>query len=873
MRMITPLRALAVMAGVMAAAIASAQGTPEYRAVYVPTFSTNSATAANRVIDDILASNINSVFVQVRSRADAYYIPNRDDSTYPNTEPRGQLWTITPADLDILQLYIDRLHNATPPREVHAWLTTYNSWNSTTRLPASPNHVLNRHPEWVTENRAGVTYTAEDDAPLDPGIPAVQDYLYNVFMDVVRNYDIDGIQFDYVRLLASNSGFDPVAKERFRAETGWDWDTENTSSDGQGQLEEAYKAWRRDQISRLVQRVHRQTMLEKPWVEVSAFLVNFSDSVEVLGQGYNWWVANGAIDVLHPGCYASTVSATIDDWNFYVNKLAQNGDQFRRPMVAALGSYLMLDTATTNDQRENLDCVLQLRGNARRPDGFNFFAYAALFRDGGTPINRLALDLFGTGGPMSTWVPVPAMAHKIPLGEETIPPLAPAQLAATTTGGIPTVRFNRPAAATDGDLPVRYRLYRSTTTPVPLTWGNLVMEWWDPGSPRTAFAFEDTTAPAGNVHYAAVAYDDWNNRAIASIGPVTVGGGDYIIETVAGGLNVADYTEAGTFTTSTSHSTAPGLTAGIGSRFALPGDANGRNDRQRFMPSGVAAGEYEVQVTCFGFGSANALGITVRLSDATGVRTSTFNLTNAVAGNKWAPVGTMTINPGAGHFVEFDNSTQTNVGDSTNSRMNAAAVRFVRLGRVATPRERKPAVVAPPSTFPVGGAIIVDSHPTALHYDDRAGTSGWADAAAYTGYYNSNARFYPTTSYPMDDHAMWIVDLPRRGRWAIDGWVRRSPDFATGARYRFVDADGVVRNSQVTQSFPPNSTTVGDWFINVDGVPDAQAYTFNSGRVYVTLWGNAGGTQIVIADALRFRLIEALDEAPPPPEPHGWLLN
>jgi uncharacterized lipoprotein YddW (UPF0748 family) len=268
------------------------------------------------VIANVLASNLNAVFVQVRCRGDAYYYPNREDSTYPNPEPRGQYYSITPSDLDVLQYYIDRLHNASPRREVHAWLTTYNSWGSST-APASPAHVYNATPAWLTENSAGVTYTSSNDGPLDPGIPAVQDYLYNIFMDIVRNYDIDGIHFDYIRLFSSNSGYAPEALAQFQAEPGF---SNNPASPGP--LSEVFEAWRRDQISQLVHRVHSQTLLEKPWVDTSAFLVNFSDSVEVLGQGYNWWAAHEAIDMLHPGCYASTVSSTVGDWNDYVAKLA-----------------------------------------------------------------------------------------------------------------------------------------------------------------------------------------------------------------------------------------------------------------------------------------------------------------------------------------------------------------------------------------------------------------------------------------------------------------------------------------------------------------------------------------------------------------------
>ncbi|MBX7246402.1 MAG: family 10 glycosylhydrolase [Candidatus Sumerlaeaceae bacterium] len=840
-----PPRIAAICAFVFLCSAVQALDPPEHRAFYAATFDINTQSKCDTIIAKTLASNVNEIFVEVRGRADAYYYPNREDSTYPNTEPRGELYAISPAGFDALQYFIDKLHAANPRVEVHAWCTTFNTWNRSTP-PSSASHVYNAHPEWITESATGITYTYSDDAPLDPGIPAVQDYITNVFMDIVRNYDVDGIHFDYVRLLGTDSGFDPVAKARFLAETGWNYDTDNTGN----RLGEVYEAWRRDQISRVVQRVHTQTMLEKPWVEVSGFLVNFDDSVEFLAQGYNWWVAHGAIDVLHPGCYSSTVSGTVADWDFYVSKLAQNGDQNKRPLVCAVGDYLL--TASL----ENAQAVTTLRTNSRVPDGFNFFDYGSLFVDGaslnaGDPADKHAQNLFNAGGPMDDDAPVPTITHKIPLGEETTPPSAPASAAVTLVGGTPRITFNRPAAAGDSDLPVHYRIYRDTANPVNLTYANMKMEWWDLASSRSSFTFDDALCPAGTYRYTVVSYDNWNNEAAVTVGPVTVStSGEYIIETRTGGQHVSDYSESGTFSDSSSHSTAAGCTAAIGSRFALPADGNGRNDKARFTPSAMATGTYNVYVTSFNVSSANALGVTFRKNDGGGVATSTFNLTYTATGNQWFLVGAVNFTAGSGHYVEFDNATQTNLGDSTNARMNAAAVRFVRTN--GTPKESKPAVSASAST---ATQVIVDSTPQALDYDDDGSSGKWA-TSSLSGYYNGNARFYSSANtFPMNSYAVWLIDLPRSGNWAIDGWVRNNTSFATQAQYRFVDGTGTVRNVTTTQRSAFDSTTTGDWLINVDGVSDASAYYFNKGHNYVTIYGNAAGAQTVVADALRFRLI------------------
>ncbi len=830
-----------ILVGALLAAATSFAGVTdpaEFRAVYIPVFDNNSQSEADAIIADIMGSNINQVFVQVRGRADAYYYPNREDSTYPNPEPRGVLYALSPSDLDLLQYYIDAFHNATPRREVHAWMTTYNTWNRSTG-PAPGTHVLNAHPEWVTENLAGTTYDYNNDAPLDPGIPAVQDYLYNVFMDVVRNYDVEGVHFDYIRLLASNSGYDPVAKAQFLAETGWNFDTDN----GSGQLDEVYEAWRRDQIAQLVQRVHAQTMLEKPWVEVSGFLVNFTDSVENLGQGYNYWVAHEFIDVLHPGCYSSSLAGTVSDWDFFVGKLTQNGDQNTRPMIAAIGSYLFTDAGMPG---LNETAVTTLRGNARPTDGFNFFQNRQIFNEA-TYGSQLADDLFDVPGPMDGTASIPAIAHKIALGEETSPPNAPASASVVPNSGVPHIAFSRPAAAGDGDLPVHYRLYRDGDASVDPDYDNMVMEWWDPDSTRTTFSYDDTLA-TGSVWYSIVAYDDWNNEASTTVGPVVAAGSDIIIEShdALGAITTPGngYSQSGSWfgPGSTAKSTAPGL-FGMNSEFSSSATADASFT---VTPNIAVAGLYDIYVTTPGAGSVNAANSTYSITHVGGPTNGTIALTAANTGDQWALLAS-----GIQFAAGTGGSVTISEGTPQTDRFYSDAVRFVLQGSAPVPKEPKPAVVEPASGVT---EVIADSSPQALDYDDNG--TVWSNSTL-AGYYNSNARFYSSGgTFPMTDYAVWIVDLPRAGRWAIDGWVRHNVAFAQQAQYRFVDGGGTVRNVAASQRSTFDDSSSGDWLIDVDGVADPAAYLFDKGRVYVTIHGNAAGAQTVIADALRFRYID-----------------
>ncbi|MEQ8819405.1 MAG: D-alanyl-D-alanine carboxypeptidase [Sumerlaeia bacterium] len=205
------------------------------------------------------------------------------------------------------------------------------------------------------------------------------------------------------------------------------------------------------------------------------------------------------------------------------------------------------------------------------------------------------------------------------LGED-YPPFSPNTLAVLNQGGgTVRVEWSNPAVVTDG-----YEVYAA-----------------DQGQPL---------APA------------------ASVAPA------YIIESGAGGLNNADYSDTGGFENSSAHSTAPGLSGAVGSRFIRPTTGNGT---ATFAPSGLAQGRYRVDVTCFDFASANAPGTTVTFNDADGIRSSVFELSEQTAGDRWRGVGTFDFVPGQGHSVAFANALQVTTG--ADDRMNPAAVRFIPL--------------------------------------------------------------------------------------------------------------------------------------------------------------------------------------------------
>jgi uncharacterized lipoprotein YddW (UPF0748 family) len=138
------------------------------------------------ILDNLKNNNYNTVFLQVRPECDALYNSSIEPWSYRLTGTQG----LAPSPLwDPLAFAITEAHAR--GLDLHAWLNPYRVRANATSYTASVNSVLNMYPDWIL--------TASNDANskiLNPGIPAVQDYITSVVHDIASRYDIDGIHFD-----------------------------------------------------------------------------------------------------------------------------------------------------------------------------------------------------------------------------------------------------------------------------------------------------------------------------------------------------------------------------------------------------------------------------------------------------------------------------------------------------------------------------------------------------------------------------------------------------------------------------------------------------------------------------------------------------
>ena len=381
--------------------------TPEARAVWVDVYALDSIAKIQAAIDKAVEYNMNCIIPEVRCRGDAYYFPNKTDSTYSNPEPRSERLDTQPT-LDVLQEFITRGH--AEGLKVIAWVTTNVCWSSTTD-PDDPDHIFNDNYSWITEKQNGSTMsvTEAEGAYVDPGRLDVQAHLLNVFKDIITNYpDIDGFQLDYIRYpgtsydRSTDYGFDPVAKQRFYDQFG-KWPSP-TDSD--------WQQWKRDQVTAIVEGIWDWILANEPDVDLScAVFGNRNDAYGWKFQDWKSWALEPILDLVCTMSYSETTSTvTTQAADAFSNTGSRN---------VAVGLKAWANSSYPTSQLvAKVNAVRDLSGFEEGKDGFAFFDSDGL---------RENTDAFYKGlvnDPLSHWAPWPPRPSR-PSGPTNTPTNTP----------------------------------------------------------------------------------------------------------------------------------------------------------------------------------------------------------------------------------------------------------------------------------------------------------------------------------------------------------------------------------------------------------------------------------------------------------------
>jgi uncharacterized lipoprotein YddW (UPF0748 family) len=256
------------------------------------------------ILNRVQALNFNALILQVRPEGDALYASKLEPWSYWLTGTQGK----APNPFyDPLEFAIAECHKRNI--ELHAWFNPYRARTAKQLTPARP-HMAAINPEYV--------YKWGPQLWMDPGAKVVQDRAYDVMLDVVRRYDVDGIHLDdyfYPYPIEGKSFPDSKTYSAYKAAGG----------------KLGLSDWRRDNVNKMVQRLSEGIRAVKPHVKfgISPFgiyrpgqpaQIEGLDAYNVLYADAKKWLEQGWVDYLAPQLYwkidqkAQSYSALLKWW-------------------------------------------------------------------------------------------------------------------------------------------------------------------------------------------------------------------------------------------------------------------------------------------------------------------------------------------------------------------------------------------------------------------------------------------------------------------------------------------------------------------------------------------------------------------------------
>lgn len=166
----------------------------------------------------IKSTGCNTVYVQVRSHADAYY-----NSSYFAKSNK------TSSSYDQLQIMVDEAHKL--GLSIHAWINPMRGPTASNMASMSDSSVMK---QWYNDPSKNGTYIVNYGGSyyFNPAYPEVRQLICNGVAEIVSKYDVDGIHIDdYFYPSGAASSFDQTAYNQYGGgKTLADWRRSNTDA-------------------------------------------------------------------------------------------------------------------------------------------------------------------------------------------------------------------------------------------------------------------------------------------------------------------------------------------------------------------------------------------------------------------------------------------------------------------------------------------------------------------------------------------------------------------------------------------------------------------------------------------------------------------
>ncbi|WYL94094.1 MAG: glycoside hydrolase family 10 protein [Gloeotrichia echinulata IR180] len=318
----------------------------------------------NRALNQLSALNFNTVYPVVWNRGYTFYhsaVAQR--VTGSDTQP---LLKFMHGGQDVLAKLIELAKPkglSVIPWFEYGLMTPHNS------------ELAKRYPQWLTNGQLGINSIKEIPpeeinnnfvnklAWLNPLHPQVQELITALIVEVVSNYDVDGIQLDDHFGMPVQFGYDPFTIQLYQEE-------HQGKSPPNDCFNSEWMSWRANKITDFMAEIYQAVKRIKPYAKISLSPNSQTFAYKYYLQNWEDWVKKGLVDELILQVYR-------DDKSSFIAELSQPAVEFARsqiPVGIGISTGTLSDPVKIAQIREQVQTVRD-----RHFPGISFFYWESLW--------------------------------------------------------------------------------------------------------------------------------------------------------------------------------------------------------------------------------------------------------------------------------------------------------------------------------------------------------------------------------------------------------------------------------------------------------------------------------------------------------------
>ncbi len=167
--------------------------------------------------------------------------------------------------------------------------------------------LTKKHPKWFTQRQDGSKTSvsgAGEVVWLNPFHPQVQQFMTDLVLEVVTQYDVDGIQFDDHTCLPYEFGYDAYTISLYQQEM--------KKAPPSNPKDPSWVRWRADKLTEFIGRLNQAIKAKKPQILLSLSPATYSLAFNTYLQDWLDWVRKGFVDEVVVQVYRTKLSSFLE---------------------------------------------------------------------------------------------------------------------------------------------------------------------------------------------------------------------------------------------------------------------------------------------------------------------------------------------------------------------------------------------------------------------------------------------------------------------------------------------------------------------------------------------------------------------------------